>query len=247
MTSALVRPLDTLYTVETPEGIELTLRPAGLVSRSLAYAIDFLIRAGIYIGVAMVMSPFKGIGQALIIILMFALEWFYPVVFELSRKGATPGKRALGLRVVMDNGLPVTPAASFTRNLLRTADFMPFLYGFGVLSLLMRSDFKRLGDLAAGTLVVHDRQVALHGAWPDADPRAPRRPLSVREQAAVLAWAGRTERLTPDRLEELAELAAPVLGDDVAASGARVHHPWTRALTGVAHWTLGRRLPGGTP
>lgn len=247
MSQALARPLDTLYTVETPEGIELTLRPAGVVARSLAYAIDFLIRAAIYFGVAMVVSPFKGIGQAVIIILMFALEWFYPVVFELSRRGATPGKRALGLRVVMDNGLPVTPSASFTRNLLRAADFMPFMYGFGLLSLLMRTDFKRLGDLAAGTLVVYDRHITLHGTWPEADPLAPRRPLSVREQAAVLAWAGRTERLTPERLEELAELASPVLGDDVRASGARVHHPWTRALLGVAQWTLGRRTPGGRP
>ena len=59
-------------------------------------------------------------------ILLFALEWLYPVVFELTPSGATPGKRVFGLRVVMDNGLPVTPAASMTRNLLRAADFLPF-------------------------------------------------------------------------------------------------------------------------
>ncbi len=89
------------------------------------------------------------------LIVAFLLEWLYPVAFELTRWGATPGKRALGLKVVMDNGLPVTPAASLTRNLLRVADFLPFLYGFATVCLLTRRDFKRLGDLAAATLVVY--------------------------------------------------------------------------------------------
>ena len=83
------------------------------------------------------------------------LEWFYPVVFELSRSGATPGKSVVGIKVVMDNGLPVTPAASFTRNLLRVADFLPFLFGAAIVSMLLRQDSKRLGDLAAATIVVH--------------------------------------------------------------------------------------------
>ena len=89
------------------------------------------------------------------LILFFALEWLYPVAFELSRWGATPGKRVMGLKVVMDSGLPITPAASFTRNLLRVADFLPMLYGFALASMLIRKDFKRLGDIAAATLVVY--------------------------------------------------------------------------------------------
>lgn len=236
--------LDTLYTVESPEGIALTLRPAGLVSRGLAYAIDMMIRIGVYAVAALLVSPFKGMGQAFIIILVFALEWFYPVVFELSRHAATPGKRALGLRVVMDSGLPVTPAASLTRNLLRAADFLPFLYTFGVLTLLWREDFKRLGDLAAGTLVVHDRQVLLHAPWPQVAPASPARPLSLREQAAVVAWAGRHERLTPDRMEELARLAQGVLppqgpGDTTGAPTAV-----TPRLLAVVQWAMGRRPAG---
>ena len=63
-----------------------------------------------------------------------------------------------GLKVVMDNGLPVTPAASLTRNLLRVADFLPFGYGFAIVSMLLRRDCKRLGDIAAATLVVHEPQ-----------------------------------------------------------------------------------------
>ena len=84
------------------------------------------------------------------------LEWFYPVVFELRAVGRDAGQARFGLKVVMDNGLPVTPAASFTRNLLRVADFLPFGYGFAIVSMLLRRDCKRLGDIAAGTLVVHE-------------------------------------------------------------------------------------------
>ena len=82
------------------------------------------------------------------------------MVFELHASGATPGKRVFNLKVVMDNGLPVTPAASMTRNLLRVADFLPFGFGFAIASMLVRRDYKRLGDIAAATLVVHEQRPA---------------------------------------------------------------------------------------
>jgi uncharacterized RDD family membrane protein YckC len=236
--------LDTLHTAETPEGIALSLRPAGVVPRMLAYLIDLGIRLVLYFAAALVAIPFGGVGAALMLVLYFALEWFYPVVFELMRRGATPGKRTMGLEVVMDSGLPVTPAASLTRNLLRAADFLPMAYGFGAASMLLRPDFKRLGDLAAGTLVIYGDTVGLHGQVPDAAPRAPARPLAPREQAAIVAWAGRAGTLTPDRLEELALLAVPATTPP--------HRPppdegeATPRLLGVAQWLLGRRT-GGTP
>ncbi|HZE92955.1 MAG TPA: RDD family protein [Rhizobacter sp.] len=229
--------LDTLYTAETPEGIALSLRPAGLVPRVLAYLVDFGIRLGLYMVVGFASAPFGGMGSALLLVVYFLLEWFYPVAFELALHGATPGKRMLGLQVVMDSGLPVTPAASVIRNLLRAADFLPALYALGVASLLWRHDFKRLGDLAAGTLVVHSDTVALHGKIPAARTRAPARALAPQEQAAIVAWAGRATRLTPARLDELAVLAqsvtatAPPGGDGDA----------TQRLLGVAHWLVGNR------
>ena len=146
--------LDTLTSAETPEGIALALRPAGVVARAGAFAVDLLIRGALMLVVSMVLTPLGRFGSGLALIRWFALEWFYPVLFELLPGGATPGKRALGLRVSMDSGLPITPAASLLRNLLRTADFLPFAYGLGLATLLMRSDFKRLGDIAAGTIVV---------------------------------------------------------------------------------------------
>jgi uncharacterized RDD family membrane protein YckC len=227
--------LDTLTSAETPEGIALALRPAGVVARAGAFAIDLMIRGALMLVVSMSLAPLGRFGTGLALILWFALEWFYPVLFELLPSGATPGKRALGLRVTMDSGLPVTPAASLLRNLLRTADFLPFAYGLGLATVLMRSDFKRLGDIAAGTIVVHVQRATLHGALPEATPTAPAQSLSPRAQAAVIAWAGRSTRITEARLAELAQLAAPVTGVNAASREAVLR------LLSVANWLMGKR------
>ena len=96
---------------------------------------------------------------------------------------------------MMDNGLPITPAASFTRNLLRVADFLPLLYGFALVSMLIRKDFKRLGDIAAATLVVYQPlpspKIALR-IEPLAPARAARATGSSRGDCAGRA------RATPD-------------------------------------------------
>jgi uncharacterized RDD family membrane protein YckC len=228
--------LDTIVTAETPEGILLELRPAGLPARCYAFLIDLLIRLGILYAIEMAGIATGGIGVALTIILAFVLEWFYPVVFELSRWGATPGKRSVGLRVVMDNGLPITPAASLTRNLLRAADFLPLLYAFAIVSMLLRKDSKRLGDLAAATLVVYQPKPAARIPLGEIAPLAPAIALTPRDQAALIALAARATRLTAARVDELAALAAPVSGDS-GQSGPEV----TRRVLGVAQWYLGRR------
>lgn len=234
--------LDTLYHVETPEGIALSLRPAGAIARTLAYAIDLLIRIAISVAAAPILGLMGGVGSAVGFILYFLLEWFYPVVFELGRSGATPGKRVMGLQVVLDSGLPVTPAASVLRNLLRAVDFMPFLYGFALLSMLLRSDFKRLGDIAAGTLVVYNKPISLHGDIPPGPAWAPLRPVTSREQAAIVSWAGRSKRLTAARLDELAEIANPITLDATARSQNRGRgRDATQRLMGVAQWLLGNR------
>ena len=228
--------LDTIVTAETPEGILLELRPAGLPARCYAFLVDLLVRLAILYAFEIAAIAAGGIGVALTIILVFALEWFYPVIFELSRWGATPGKRSLGLRVVMDNGLPITPAASLTRNLLRVADFMPFLYTFAAVSMLLRRDSKRLGDLAAATLVVYQPKPAARIPLGQIAPLAPAITLTPRDQAALIALAARATRLTEARVDELAALAAPVSGD-AGQSGPRV----TQRVLGVAQWYLGRR------
>jgi uncharacterized RDD family membrane protein YckC len=228
--------LDSVVAAETPEGIVLELRPAGLSARFYAFLFDWLIRLVVFYAAAIIGRFLGGIGVAFWIVLFFALEWFYPVFFELGRSGATPGKRAFGLKVVMDNGLPVTPAASLTRNLLRVADFLPAGYGFAIVSMLVRSDCKRLGDLAAATLVVHQSKPVPKVVLDNVAPLAPARPLEQRDQAAVIALAARAPTLSVERLDELAALAASVSGDQGHA-GPEV----TRRVLGVAQWLMGRR------
>ncbi|WP_259375138.1 RDD family protein [Roseateles chitosanitabidus] len=214
------------------------MQPAGLVGRTVAFLIDLLIRLVVDIGVVIVMGPMGKLGYGLILITLFCIEWLYPIVFELARSGATPGKQVMGLRVVMDTGLPVTPAASITRNLLRTADFLPMAYAFGIVTMLLNRQCKRLGDLAAGTLVVHVRPVVLHDEPPTAPSLAPARALSLRERAAIRAWAGRARRLTPERFEELARIAEPVLPPVPAGEPRRTA---SERLLGVAQWLMGSR------
>ena len=173
---------------------------------------------------------------AFLLLLYFLLEWFYPVVFELGRSGATPGKSIVGIKVVMDNGLPVTPAASFTRNLLRVADFLPFLFGAAIVSMLLRQDSKRLGDLAAATVVVHQPQRPPKIKLDDVMPVTPVLPLAPSDQAALVALAARAPTLTAERLDELAAIAAAVSGD-----GGKTGPNVTRRILGVAQWAMGKR------
>jgi uncharacterized RDD family membrane protein YckC len=207
-----------------------------LSARFYAFALDWVIRLAVLYAVAIVAALMAGLGAALMLILLFVLEWFYPVVFELTPSGATPGKRVFGLKVVMDNGLPITPAASITRNLLRTADFLPFFYGFAIVSMLTRRDCKRLGDIAAATMVVHEARAVPRITLNAIVPVVPVRPLTPENEAAIVALAARANRMTAERLDELAALAASVSGD-AGRSGPDV----TRRVLGVAQWVLGQR------
>jgi len=204
--------------------------------RLYALLLDWMIRLFVMYAAWMAAAVMGGLGIAFALILLFALEWLYPVLFELTPSGATPGKRTFRLKVVMDNGLPVTAAASITRNVLRAADFLPFGYGFAIVSMLLRRDGKRLGDIAAGTIVVYDRGASAPPVVEGVEPIAPAMPLAPADQAAVIALAARAPRLTPERLDELAALAAPASGD-----GGRSGPEVTRRVLGVAQWVLGRR------
>ncbi|MBK1633445.1 RDD family protein [Thiohalocapsa halophila] len=217
--------IDTLRRFETPEGVEIALRLAGPVPRALAFAIDFAIRAGLYL-LLLPLAGLAGVGVGLLLLALFLLEWLYPVLFEL-RSGATPGKRAMGLLVVHADGTPVGPSASLLRNLLRAADFLPVLYGLGLAAMLADRDFRRLGDLAAGTLVIHRDAPPLPAALPVHPPLPPPAPLDLATQQAVLAFAERSRTLSPARQAELAALAGLT-----TAPGADP----VAALLGIANW-----------
>jgi uncharacterized RDD family membrane protein YckC len=228
--------LDTIAAAETPEGIELQLRCAGLAARSAAFLIDAGIRVGAIYGLLIIAVFLGAIQHAVIFIAMFVLNWLYPVVFELRAGAATPGKRLMGLQVIMDNGLPITPAASFIRNLLRVVDLLPLFYGFGLIGVMFRADNKRIGDLAAGTLVVYRPPPQSTVTLPPALPLAPSHALPASAQAAVISFAMRVPRLTPERAQELAVLAQPVTGPsppNALMSTAR--------LLSAAQWLAGNR------
>ena len=228
--------LDTIAAAETPEGIELQLRCAGFAARSGAYLIDALIRVVIMYGVLLVAIFLGAVRDAVLYIALFVLNWLYSVVFELRAGAATPGKRALGLQVIMDNGLPITPAASFIRNLLRAVDILPLFYGFGLIGIIFRADNKRIGDLAAGTLVVYRSPPTSKVTLPAAEPQAPSHDLPASAQAAVISFAMRVPRLTPERAQELALLAQPLSGPSPPHASMT-----TARLLSAAQWLAGNR------
>lgn len=226
-------PVDTRYRVETPEGIELVLRPAGLVVRSLAFAVDLLVR-GLLLGVLLLaLSMLEHIGIGLGAIVLFMVNWGYMVLFEVLNQGRSPGKLLMGLRVTLDDGAPVGWSASLIRNLLRFVDMLPFGYFLGAISCLQHPAFKRLGDLAGGTLVVYQDP-------PPSRPQLPETPacnapfkLSLAEQRALLSFAERQRELSPERTQELANLLAEPL--QVAPGQALTR------INGIARSLMGAR------
>lgn len=224
--------LDTVREVYTPEGVALRLPAAGPVPRAVAWLIDMAIRFAVYLVGGLTLGVAAEAGMGLQLILVFSLMWGYPVLFEVLWNGQTPGKRALGLRVISADGAPVGWVASFARTLLRTVDFLPFFYGIGLASCYADPWNRRLGDLVARTLVIHDPRPAAHRPAEHPGIFAPVAPLQAQEQAAVIAFADRARTLTRERQEELADIAAPAVGAGGALGVRRLH--------GVANRLLGR-------
>jgi hypothetical protein len=169
------------------------------------------------------------VGMALTLIGLFLIEWFYPVVYEI-RNGATPGKRAMGILVIQDNGVPVTPAASVIRNFLRIADFLPFLYAAGLITMLCNREFKRLGDLAAGTLVVYRDEKRERVRLPTDKVEKPPLELTEEDRLTLLAFSERAEDLSVARREELAGLLSEL--------NRRQGEAGVEALYAYANWIL---------
>jgi uncharacterized RDD family membrane protein YckC len=231
----LNEPIDTLIRAETPEGIFIAMRPAGIAARGSAFMLDAAIRlisSGIVLSILSAAGRF---GMGLILILLFVVNWLYPVFFELMPSAATPGKRIMGLQVMMANGLPITPAGSLIRNLMRVVDLLPFMYAIGIVAILLRQDMRRLGDLAAGTVVVYKPETPAVHAIQNVAPFAPREPLSTRQKAAIATFAWRVDGLTSERAEEIAGLARAVV--EPGSTG----QPMTSRLIGIARWLHGQR------
>ena len=216
-------------TVVTPENIPLVLELAGIGTRFGALLVDMLIQSiatiigliifGIIAGVAGV----SGVGgDALIVaalIIFIFLIWFgYFILFEAIWNGQTPGKRVFGLRVVRDGGYPVNFFAVATRNLIRIADFLPASYAAGAIAVFLNPEYKRLGDLVAGTLVIKEQAINPLAAFQSVAPAGtaavssclpesvvnPYDALTHDELALLRRYALRRWEMTSDDSERLA-------------------------------------------
>ncbi len=206
-------PFSRRFDVETPEHVSLDFELAGLGSRAAAAIYDAVVLAVLLVllqlGVAL-LGKLPGVtaGWALAVsfLLGFAIVWGYFLLFEALGGGRTPGKRRVGIRVVMDTGHPVTFSAAATRNLVRWVDMLPGVYAVGIPFVLFHPQHKRLGDLVAGTIVVRDR------------PGEVRLPTAAagRPESAPAVAAGHLElsddefRLVQQVVERLDTLSEPV-------------------------------------
>jgi uncharacterized RDD family membrane protein YckC len=158
-----------LFSIETPELVALEFPLAGIGSRFIAILIDYLLQFAAYIVLMLVMLLFLPSMQkfasasakwfvAMLILIPFLLQWGYFTLFEGLWHGQTPGKRVAKIRVIQQSGRAITIFESLSRNFVRAVDFLPTFYVVGSISIFVTSRNQRLGDLVAGTLVVHEGQ-----------------------------------------------------------------------------------------
>jgi uncharacterized RDD family membrane protein YckC len=237
--------LERSVTVRTPEAIAFYYELAGLGSRFLALLIDTIVQTILIIlvlvigGAAMQQTHLapalhvsaKTLGSlalAVFLLLVFVIYYGYFVFFEKVWRGQTPGKRLLGLRVVRDGGYPVELMNSIIRNLIRILEFLFGFYFLSVISMLLSSENKRLGDFAAGTIVVRDHAMEVRDprTWREAltDPamqagESIAAKLDARELAVVDLYMSRKTTLGPaaarDTAAKIAALLRPKFGPEL--------------------------------
>ena len=221
--------------VITPEQVEVTYELAGIGSRFLAVLIDHTIQvvAILLIGIAgelgaraffdrLLSGGAPLYVEAVAGFVVFALMFGYFIAFELLWAGTTPGKRLMGLRVVRDRGFAIDPFASVIRNLVRIIDFLPPVYGIGLVSIFFSRNYKRLGDYAAGTVVIKERREGRLPSLTALPPSVPAQSfltqlsnvdfLTPEEYRVIRRFVLRRHELAPQIQQELAaRLAAPLI------------------------------------
>jgi uncharacterized RDD family membrane protein YckC len=250
------------YRLLTPENVELRFEVAGLGSRLLAATIDYsligIIETILFFGamfaavLASRVATALGMNQdtlgilgftayAILALVAFLFWWGYFILFELIWNGQTLGKRWLGLRVVRADGQPINATASFVRNLLRPVDLF---FMIGALVMLFDRSSRRLGDIAAGTLVVHEPRPVAHDALKsveipsaptalvDAIPNADR--LTMAHYTILRDFFARRARMTPDRAAALAASLAADLARTLEVPASEVGEP-QQFLASAAH------------
>ena len=193
--------------IDTPELVDIEMPLAGIGSRFVALLVDYLIWGAAVLVLLVLFSVFlPGIGAsskpsaqwaaAIGIFILFLLQWGYFTLFEAFWNGRTPGKRAARIRVIQRSGRAIGLFESMARNLVRYVDQFPFFYAVGVIAIFVTRQHQRLGDLAAGTLVVRDREQE-SPLWGDSGSRTftaqafvPRSPIPEPHTAFTLPATG---------------------------------------------------------
>jgi len=227
-------PLDTDVAIETPEHIVFHYRIAGPARRALGHVLDLLLCYGavIVLGLIVVLAATGGgiatgelgaaakAGMGLVLLALFGAQWVYFVVWE-GLYGRSPGKMAIGVRVVTTSGRPIGWRAAALRNLLRAADLLPMGYVVGVVSMALSPRFQRLGDLVAGTMVVVPESARAARPLELSPPAEPRELASLPdhvsldpdERSAIELFLRRRHTLGTARELELASMIAGPIGE----------------------------------
>ena len=253
MSEPILSRLDTLLKVETPEAIDIYLRPASVFARSRAWFVDFILR-GIWIILSSMLISFifsgavndgdgnsavKGLFFFLLFVNIFFTLWLYFVVFEVCWNGQTPGKKIFGLRVINDNGTHISWSASLLRNLLRVFDSLPFFYGIGMICGLCNPYGRRLGDIMASTVVVYvdkTRGQAERMDLGNIEAVTPPVALTREEQQAILSFVERRRHLSAARTGELAQMmVGAIFGQQESERSAE------RLILGLAKYYAGEQ------
>lgn len=182
--------IDGQINVITPENIAFHYEVAGPFRRLPAYLIDLAFRVLIAIALSLLLWAVASVGLfefgiGFMAIGFFVLTHFYGGLFETFWNGQTPGKRLIGLRVLTVDGRPINALQAVLRNILRDVDTMPYAFAFlasdmqlvglywvGLIAMALNDRYQRLGDLAAGTMVVVERRAWSHGIVQITEPAA---------------------------------------------------------------------------
>lgn len=188
------RPIDATIDIVTPENISFQYRVAGPYRRLPAFAIDLLLRFGVWFAFIFAFSMIGimrlidgALAIVVLLLLLFVMEWLYGGLLETFWNGQTVGKRVMGIRVLSTDGQPINGLQAVLRNILRFADMMPLIplaalsdepsaiaiptFVIGLVVPLLNSRFQRLGDLVCGTMVVIEEKSFLLDAAQLEDPR----------------------------------------------------------------------------
>lgn len=207
--------LDDRVTVAGAEGIDLDLVLAGVGSRGAAFLVDLLLEGTVLFLVTVAAGSVSELSSAVVAIAAFVIFLGYPILAEAFAGGRTVGKALLGISVVAVDGTPVTFLSATIRNVVRLVDSLPGVYLVGIIAVLATSRNQRVGDLAAGTLVVHRPRAAVASGATHPSPAAMASPAEMAgwdvsavtpdEVAALRSFLGRRGSLDPRNRADLAQ------------------------------------------